>query len=194
MAKNGEVNAANPQLPGWDNPNGVLSIGPAEIKVVEFTVKHAGTWLFHCHVVTHVVDDGKYPQGMLTLLQVTADEEVTSSQSAIQSEAEAGGAGSSQDTQVASIPDFQPFDYPKGLADRGYDVYNTHCKACHGNLAKGDYGPVLQQNPILQDDNNFWKTLLKGRGNMPAWEERLSSQQIADVQAYLKTLQLPSPF
>ncbi|MDH5700728.1 MAG: c-type cytochrome, partial [Nitrospirota bacterium] len=59
-------------------------------------------------------------------------------------------------------------------------------------LAKGEYGPALQQNPILHDDNNFWKTLLKGRGNMPAWEERLSSQQIADVQTYLKTLK-PAP-
>jgi len=188
-----EVNAGNPLLPGWDNPNGVLSIGPAEIKVVEFTAKYAGTWLFHCHVVPHVADDGKYPRGMLTILQVTADDEVASVQSVIQKEAEVEGAGPSEQTQVALIPDFQPFDYPKGLADRGYDVYNTHCKACHGNLAKGEYGPALQQNPILQDDNNFWKTLLKGRGNMPAWEGRLSSQQIADVQSYLKALKPPPP-
>jgi len=186
-----EVNTGNPQLPGWDNPNGVLSIGPAEIKVVEFIAKHSGTWLFHCHVVPHVADDGKYPRGMLTMLQVTADESVVSSQSVTQQEAYAGEVGHSQETQIAS-PDFQPFDYPKGLADRGYDVYNTNCKACHGNLAKGEYGPALQQNPILHDDNNFWKTLLKGRGNMPAWEERLSSQQIADVQTYLKTLK-PAP-
>jgi FtsP/CotA-like multicopper oxidase with cupredoxin domain len=189
-----EVNAGNPQLPGWDNPNGVLSIGPAEIKVVEFIAKEEGTWLFHCHVVPHVADDGKYPQGMLTMLQVTADEEVASVQSVVQKEAEVDGAGHSEETQVASIPDFQPGDYPTGLADRGYDVYNKNCKACHGNLAKGDYGPKLQQNPILHDDNNFWKIVLKGRGNMPAWEERLNSQQIADVQAYLKTLQPPSPF
>jgi len=187
-----EVNAGNPQLPGWDNPNGVLSIGPAEIKVVEFIAKHEGTWLFHCHVVPHVADDGKYPRGMLTLLHVTADEAVASSQSAIQKNPDAGGTGLSQKTQVASIPDFQPRDYLTGLADRGYEVYNLHCKACHGNLAKGEYGPKLQQNPILQDNDKFWKTVLKGRGNMPAWEERLSSQQIADVQAYLQTLE-PAP-
>jgi mono/diheme cytochrome c family protein len=101
---------------------------------------------------------------MLTMLQVTADEEVASVQSFIQKEAEADGASLSEETQVASIPDFQPRDYPTGLADRGYDVYNTNCKACHGNLAKGDYGPKLQQNPILDDDNNFWKIVLKGRG------------------------------
>ncbi len=188
-----EINAGNPQLPGWDNPNGVLSIGPAEIKVVEFTPKYAGTWLFHCHVVPHVADDGKYPRGMLTLLHVTADESMASSQSVIEKEAEVGMAGLSQETQVASVQDSQHRDYPSGLADRGYDVYNENCKACHGNLAKGEYGPALQQNPILLDDDKFWNTLLKGRGNMPAWQERLSTQQIADVQAYLKTLKPPPP-
>jgi mono/diheme cytochrome c family protein len=30
-------------------------------------------------------------------------------------------------------------------------------------------------------------------GSMPAWEKRLSVQQIADVQAYLKTLKPPPP-
>ena len=95
---------------------------------------------------------------------------------------------------MASIQESEAGDYPIGLADRGYDVYNTNCKACHGNLANGDYGPKLQQNPILQDDQKFWQAVLNGRGNMPAWEGRLSSQQIADVQAYLKTLQPPSPF
>ncbi|MDH5427206.1 MAG: multicopper oxidase domain-containing protein [Nitrospirota bacterium] len=188
-----EVNAGNPALPGWDNPNGVLSIGPAEIKVVEFTVQHVGIWLFHCHVVPHVADDGKYPRGMLTRLQVTADESMPSSQSVIEKEAKVGGGDPSHESQVASIQNSQPFDYPAGLPDRGYDVYNKNCKACHGNRAKGEYGPALQQNPILHDDTNFWKTLLKGRGNMPAWEERLSTQQIADVQAYLKTLKPPPP-
>jgi cytochrome c oxidase cbb3-type subunit 3 len=131
---------------------------------------------------------------MLTMLQVTTDQAMGSSQSVVQQEAEAVGASLSEETQVASIQEVLPRDYSTGLADRGYDVYNTNCKACHGNLAKGDYGPKLQQNPILHDDNNFWKVVLKGRGNMPAWEERLNSQQIADVQAYLKTLQPPSPF
>ena len=187
-----EVNAANRHLPEWNNPNGVVSIGPAEIKVVEFIVKHSGRWLFHCHVLPHVADDGKYPRGMLTLLQVTGAGSSQFSKSLLEKGEEVERGGSSQTPQVASIPEFQPREYPPGLADRGYDVYNTHCKACHGNLAKGEYGPKLQQNPILQDNDGFWKTVLRGRGNMPAWEERLSTQQIADVQAYLKTLE-PAP-
>lgn len=77
------------------------------------------------------------------MLQVTAEEAVAPSQSVIQKEADVEVPGFSQETQVASIPDFQLPDIPTGLADDGYDVYNTHCKACHGNLAIGEYGPKL---------------------------------------------------
>lgn len=183
-----EVNSGNPRLPGWDNPNGVLSIGPAEIKVIEFMTRYEGTWLFHCHVVPHVADDRKYPRGMLTLLQVTGDKTMASSQPLIQQEADMERTRLPIKPQVASIPDYQGDEFPSGLADRGHEVYDKNCKACHGALAKGEYGPTLQQNAILQDNDNFWTTVLKGRGNMPAWEDRLSSQQIADVQTYLKTL------
>ena len=183
-----ELNAANLRSPSWENPNGVLSIGPAEIKVVEFDVKHGGTWLFHCHVVPHVADDGKYPRGMLTVLNVTGDEVMLKTPSEVEKASEAERTDASQGQQMASIQDFQPFEYPTGLADRGYDVYHTNCKSCHGAYAEGEYGPKLIQNSILLDNDRFWKTLLKGRGNMPAWEQRLSLQQISDVQAYLKTL------
>lgn len=188
-----EVNGGNPGLPGWDNPNGVLSIGPAEIKVVEFTTQYEGTWLFHCHVVPHVADDKKYPRGMLTLFQIPGPKTLASAQELIQPGAVAGKTGLPNQSQVASIPDYQKGNFPSGLADRGYDVYTKNCKACHGALAKGEYGPALQQQPILQDREKFWTTVLKGRGNMPAWEDRLSAQQIADVQAYLQTLKPPPP-
>lgn len=187
-----ELNAGNPRIPGWDNPNGVLSIGPAEIKVVEFVTNHAGTWLFHCHVVPHVADDRKYPRGMLTLLKVSGESEISSTQPAGNQRVQDDQSGVSQNSQMASILDYQDREFPSGLADQGYDVYDKNCKACHGALGKGEYGPALQQNPILQNNDMFWTTILKGRGNMPAWEDRLTSQQIADVQAYLKTLK-PAP-
>ena len=188
-----EVNAGNLQRPGWDNPNGVVSIGPAEIKVVEFVAKHEGTWLFHCHVVPHVADDGKYPRGMLTILTVTGKESSRGGESLLDKSSGNGDPGISQESSMASIPNAQPMDYPEGLAERGYGIYNQHCKACHGDFARGGYGPKLQESLVLNDNNTFWNTVLHGRGNMPAWKERLSSLQIADVQAYLKTLKPPPP-
>jgi hypothetical protein len=188
-----ELNAGNLRSTPVEDPNGVRSIGPAEIKIVEFTAKHTGTWLFHCHVVPHVADNGKYPQGMLTILKVTDEKIKATSQTIPTGVAEREKTDLPKDPQVASLPPFQPFDYPGGLADQGYDVYTKNCKSCHGVLGKGEYGPKLQENSILDDDSKYWKTVLKGKGNMPAWENELSFQQIADVQAYLKTLKPPSP-
>ncbi len=187
------MNAGNLQRPGWDNPNGVVSIGPAEIKVVEFVVQHEGTWLFHCHVVPHVADDGKYPRGMLTMLTVSGKDSPLASESLMEKFSGDSINRPSQELPIASIPKDRTINYPIGLADRGYGIYNQHCKACHGDFARGEYGPKLQQNPVLHDDQKFWGTVLNGRGNMPAWKERLSSLQIADVQAYLKTLKPPPP-
>ncbi|GJL49105.1 MAG: hypothetical protein NPIRA01_03320 [Nitrospirales bacterium] len=188
-----EVNPGTLERPGWNNPNGVVSIGPAEIKVVEFVAKHSGTWLLHCHILPHVTDDEKYPRGMLTRLEVQDDKAKETGKPLIEKDQQIEGKEQSQQTQVASIQDFQPFDYPDGMADRGHDVYKKNCKACHGDFAQGDYGPKLEQNPILHNDDQFWKTLLKGRANMPAWEGRLSFQKIADVHAYLKTLSPTEP-
>jgi FtsP/CotA-like multicopper oxidase with cupredoxin domain len=66
-------NAINPGDMGdvmFKNPNSTVTIGAGEIKVVEFTPTQPGTWLFHCHVVPHVADDGAYPRGMLALVSV----------------------------------------------------------------------------------------------------------------------------
>ena len=188
-----EVNASNLRSPTSDNPNGVVSIGPAEIKVVEFVAQHAGTWLFHCHVVPHVADDGKYPRGMLTVLQVEGNQISLTGDIGANKSMETGVAEISQAPQVASIPESVPLEFPTGVAQQGYEVYTTHCRSCHGPLGKGEYGPKLQQNPVLHDNTRFWNTVLNGRGNMPAWKERLKHQEIADVQVYLQTLKPPPP-
>jgi mono/diheme cytochrome c family protein len=50
-------------------------------------------------------------------------------------------------------------------------------------------GPKLSKNPILTDESRFWGTVRKGRGAMPAWSAMLDAQEIADIQAWLKTLE-----
>ena len=64
------VDSGDPRHVLGGNHNGVLSIGPAELKVIEFVPTYEGTWLFHCHVMPHVADDGLYDRGMLTTLLV----------------------------------------------------------------------------------------------------------------------------
>lgn len=76
---------------------------------------------------------------------------------------------------------------PAGVAQQGASLFATNCQACHGAGAGGGFGPKLAGNPILHAES-FWETVLYGRGPMPAWEHGLSRQDIADIQAWLKTL------
>ena len=79
--------------------------------------------------------------------------------------------------------------YPVGRVDRGQKLFGQNCMPCHGPTAAGGMGPRLAQNPILTDESRFWGTVRQGRGAMPAWNGMLSAQEIADIQAWLKTLE-----
>ena len=79
--------------------------------------------------------------------------------------------------------------YPTGESRRGRALFAAHCLACHGVDAAGGIGPKLAANPILLEQGRFWETVLEGRGAMPPWREALSPQEIADILAWLKTLE-----
>lgn len=90
---------------------------------------------------------------------------------------------------------------------RGQAVYVQHCLACHGAEGKGPSGDWRIRDaagrfppPPLDDSAHAWHhptaVLLDviregspgGQGNMPAWKDRLSEQQMQDVVAYIKSL------
>lgn len=75
----------------------------------------------------------------------------------------------------------------RGLVSRGGLIFSHNCQACHGAGAVGGMGPKLAKNPILQHEDQFWDTVLHGRGPMPAWGSVLSQQDIADIHAWLLT-------
>jgi cytochrome c oxidase cbb3-type subunit 3 len=77
---------------------------------------------------------------------------------------------------------------PTGDAVSGQVLYDASCVVCHGAGATGGIGPRLAGNPILSNDKLFWDRVLKGRHMMPPLGDALSAQQIADIQAWLKTL------
>lgn len=72
-----------------------------------------------------------------------------------------------------------------GMAARGAGIFEHNCQACHGTGAMGGMGPKLTKNPILKHEDQFWETVLHGRGPMPAWGSVLSHQDIADIYAWL---------
>ena len=78
--------------------------------------------------------------------------------------------------------------HPTGDNTRGEGLYNASCVVCHGPRATGGIGPRLAGNPVLSNEQAFWKTVYDGRHVMPHLKDALTEQQIADIQAWLKTL------
>jgi len=71
---------------------------------------------------------------------------------------------------------------------RGEGLYNASCVVCHGPGATGGIGPRLAGNPVLSNEQAFWKTVYEGRHVMPPLKGAVTEQQMADIQAWLKTL------
>lgn len=77
---------------------------------------------------------------------------------------------------------------PSGRPANGKGLYGAHCADCHGAKGEGHDGPPLAATPILTMDSVFLESVRQGRGGMPPWAGALSPQEIADIQAWLKTL------
>jgi mono/diheme cytochrome c family protein len=78
--------------------------------------------------------------------------------------------------------------HPTGDNKRGEEFYNASCVVCHGPRATGGIGPRLAGNPVLSNEQAFWKTVYDGRHVMPPLKGALTEQQMADIKAWLKTL------
>jgi len=78
--------------------------------------------------------------------------------------------------------------HPTGDNKRGEELYNASCVVCHGPRAAGSIGPRLAGNPILSNEQAFWKIVYEGQHVMPPLKTALTEQQMADIQAWLKTL------
>lgn len=77
---------------------------------------------------------------------------------------------------------------PAGDSRRGEGLYNASCIVCHNSGATGGLGPRLAGNPVLSNEQAFWKVVYEGRHVMPPLKGAITEQQMADIQAWLKTL------
>jgi mono/diheme cytochrome c family protein len=80
-----------------------------------------------------------------------------------------------------------------GDAANGQDVYVANCLPCHGpDGAGGAVGPTLVDGEVaVQPDDFYREVIAKGREGtaMPGWGDQLSTQQIEDVIAFLRSKQ-----
>ena len=91
------------------------------------------------------------------------------------------GADRNSSSGIASM-------HPAGDTKRGEGLYNASCVVCHASRATGGIGPRLAGNPVLSNEQAFWKTVYDGRHMMPPLKGALTEQQMADIKAWLKTL------
>lgn len=100
----------------------------------------------------------------------------------------------------SSVETVQESQSSSGNASGGKRVFGTYCVNCHGQSGKGD-GPIGQSlvppaaNLTLlgkKSDKEILDTIQKGRPGtaMPSWKNDLSTQDILDVLAYIRTLAL----
>lgn len=80
----------------------------------------------------------------------------------------------------------------EGDATRGAELFaaasaEQACTDCHGAQGEGASGPAFDQLFHQRTDWQMMHTIINGRANMPAWGERLSDEDLADVFAYLRT-------
>ncbi len=80
---------------------------------------------------------------------------------------------------------------------RGRAVYDSRCGDCHYGYSTHDLrGPSLHglfkkpfmKNGIPANDDRVADVILLGRPKMPAFQQKLTQQQMDDLMAYLHTL------
>jgi mono/diheme cytochrome c family protein len=69
----------------------------------------------------------------------------------------------------------------------GQQIYENQCASCHGDNGGGGIGPSLQNNPRLEDAAWTIRRIAIGGLGMPAYANRLSRAEIADVTSYIRT-------
>ena len=82
------------------------------------------------------------------------------------------------------------------LAEDGADSYKARCSACHGVNGAGDtmLGKNLKlrslASPAVQEqsDQELAAVISQGKNKMPAYDHKLSRNQIADVVQYIRSL------
>jgi len=97
--------------------------------------------------------------------------------------ANGGSQGRTKSSAVESRP--KP---ASGDSIRGEDLYQASCVVCHGPRASGGIGPRLVGNPVLSNDQAFWKIVYEGRHVMPPLKGAVTEQQMADIRAWLRSL------
>ena len=88
---------------------------------------------------------------------------------------------------------------PEQSADTaGKALYITYCVTCHGedgrNDRQGASGAMRLMAANGLSDNDWYTLVKKGRGEMPAFHDRLSPKELSSLRTYIQSLGKTSTF
>lgn len=90
----------------------------------------------------------------------------------------AAGQSPATATDSTTVPEASPL---------GADVFAQTCSGCHGANGQGGVGPRLAGNDDLKDRSFVEKRVREGDGIMPAFDGRLSEEQIEAVVDHVRS-------
>ena len=79
-------------------------------------------------------------------------------------------------------------DRQQGLA-LGRHVFLTYCSGCHGFNGMAFYPPApsfAMGDRLAKNDAELMRSIFKGRGAMPSWENKLPAQWLKHALAYIR--------
>jgi len=101
-------------------------------------------------------------------------------------------AGGSDAGALATLIILQE-EWPIGDSENGQVIYAEKCGVCHGGEGEGGIGSPMQSSEFIQGSSNadLVKFISEGRAGtaMAGFKGRLTLDEIADVIAFLRTLQ-----
>jgi mono/diheme cytochrome c family protein len=74
----------------------------------------------------------------------------------------------------------------------GMRFFNQSCRACHSENLSGvaPFGPLLWSGSANGDEVALRTIITEGTARMPAWKYRFSSEEIAAIAAYIRTMRV----
>lgn len=73
----------------------------------------------------------------------------------------------------------------------GEELYTTNCASCHGAELEGGLGPALDRTSEAAElsDARYVLRITEGRGDMPAFGDKLTSAEIDEIISYIRDQQ-----
>jgi cytochrome c oxidase cbb3-type subunit 3 len=92
----------------------------------------------------------------------------------------------------AAVPTANPYAQNRAATGEGRQLFvRFNCSGCHGGRAGGGMGPSLRDVDWIygNDDARIYSSIAQGRAHgMPAWESRMTADQIWKLVTYIKSL------